>query len=39
MKKILGALLTLLIATSIVQCGQKGGLTRPEQNNFTTFEK
>ncbi len=35
MKRLLITLFACLLLAGLQQCGQKGGLTRPEANNFT----
>ena len=39
MKRIASRCLILLLALSLCYCGQKGGLTRPEQNTFAAGSK
>lgn len=39
MKEILFLTFILMTAALVTQCGQKGGLTRPEQTDLTAFMK
>jgi predicted small lipoprotein YifL len=39
MKQIPLLAFVLIMAATVTQCGQKGGLTRPQQNDISAFVK